>query len=512
VRLSFNQVVNAAASLTDEALGKKLSDSYEVVDAQHRTFPALASAREGSTVTETVWNLSDHIAQDVGSWVLANVERLAGCGAAVTESCAESFVARFAERAYRRPLSKEERASLLHVVSEAIATGSEPAEAMQYGAYAALSAPQFLYRSELGDDSQQPGPLTPSEVASELAFFLTDAPPDQPLLDAAANAELSGPEQVRAQATRLLQTPSARQNLQDALFSYFGLQNVATVVLETPDFTAPVRNSMGREAELLLQNNLWSSPLSALLTTRQSTIDAALAPVYAVAFPPPGVAPDAEGFAPVTVPAERAGLLTLPGFLTSRSRPDGPSVVARGLLVSATLLCVQNPPFPESIGDDLQHIPADLSTRSEREKAEYRAATAPCSTCHTAFDPYGLALGHFDELGRVVSADKQGRPIDASVTLPPLLGSVQVGSAAELAQVMASNPAFSSCITKNLLLYALAESPNTMAASRSLQLDGCALQALSARLAGKEPTFSDILIEIAGSATLLQRVAGQETP
>jgi hypothetical protein len=150
--------------------------------------------------------------------------------------------------------------------------------------------------------------------------------------------------------------------------------------------------------------------------------------------------------------------------------------------------------------------------RAKPAQAEYRAATAPCSTCHTAFDPYGLALGHFDELGRVVSADKQGRPIDASVTLPPLLGSVQVGSAAELAQVMASNPAFSSCITKNLLLYALAESPNTMAASRSLQLDGCALQALSARLAGKEPTFSDILIEIAGSATLLQRVAGQETP
>jgi hypothetical protein len=79
VRLTFNQIANAVQSLTDEATAKKVRADYELDTAQ-RTFPPLASPNEGSSLTDRSWETSDKIAQEVGSWVSANAEALAGCG------------------------------------------------------------------------------------------------------------------------------------------------------------------------------------------------------------------------------------------------------------------------------------------------------------------------------------------------------------------------------------------------------------------------------------------------
>ena len=49
VRLSLGQVANAVGSLTSQAATEKLRSTYDLADAKHRTFPPLASPREGST-------------------------------------------------------------------------------------------------------------------------------------------------------------------------------------------------------------------------------------------------------------------------------------------------------------------------------------------------------------------------------------------------------------------------------------------------------------------------------
>ena len=74
------------------------------------------------------------------------------------------------------------------------------------------------------------GPLTPYELASAISFFLTDGPPDAELLAAAVSNRLATPDQVRAQAARLLETPQARANLESALIKYFSLTNAPTVI------------------------------------------------------------------------------------------------------------------------------------------------------------------------------------------------------------------------------------------------------------------------------------------
>ncbi|HVY29527.1 MAG TPA: DUF1592 domain-containing protein [Polyangiaceae bacterium] len=513
VRLSFNQIANSVRALTDDAEAAKIASTYEIGDSEHRTFPPLASPREGSTLTDKTWATGDKIASDIGKYAFDNVATVSGCGATPTEDCARTYVAAFAERAYRRPLTADEKTSLLQVVTEVLGFGGTAAQAIQFGVYAALESPGFLYRTEFGTDAKAAGPLTPSETANQLSFFLTDGPPDKPLLDAAAAGALASSAQVTEQVARILQTPAAKQNLQDALFSYFGLFGLDTVVVDSTDFNSGVRNSMYHEAELFLANNMWSGPLSNLITARKSMISQALAPIYGISvFPPAGVTPDADGFALVDLPDNRAGILTQSGFLTARSRPDQPSVVGRGLLVNSALLCAANPPFPANLADQIAAVNTMLAEETERKKSDYRTSTPPCNGCHASFDPYGLALGNFDSIGRFTTVDAKGRPIDASVTLPPNAGSAQVKSAAELAQTLASGEAFSTCMAKNLMLYALAEIPTTDTTTESVTVSGCATKAIAHMFNSTGKTFNDLIAQVAVSNTLVQRSAGQGAP
>lgn len=507
VRLSFNQISNAIRSLAGDTVAASIANTYEIGDAQHRTFPPLASPREGSSLTDSNWAKGDKIASDVAKYIVDNVATTTPCGQTPSADCAKSFVLSFAERAFRRPLSEGDKTSLGQVLTQVAGFGGTPAEQLEYGVYAVLESPHFLYRTELGASGADAGPLTPYETASQLSFFLTDAPPDQALLDAAAQNALSTPEQIAAHVKRILAMPAARQNLEDAMFSYFGLFGLEKVIVDSPDFTDAVRNSMLREAELLLKNNLWGPKLSALLTTRQASVNSTLAPFYGVPAPTTGL--DADGFATVELPANRAGMLTNLGFLTARSRPDQPSVVGRGLLVNAALLCASNPDFPQTLSEQIASVSAMLEDATERAKSEYRTSTPPCSGCHISFDSYGLALGNFDTLGRYQAADAKGRPIDPAVTLPPNAGGVSVASATEMANVLASGGGFAACMAKNVMLYALSEVPADGDSVASVSVTGCATRAIATRFSQTSQSFSDLVEQVAISSTLGQRSKGQ---
>lgn len=512
VRLTFNQIANSLKSLTTDAEAAAIATEQDIGDSEHRTFPPLASPREGSTITDTVFSASDRIAQSVGKYAYDNLAGLTTCGAAPTDECAQTFVLGFAQRAFRRPLNDAEQADLKQVLTDVKTAGGTAAHQVQYGVYAAMSSPHFLYRTELGRDAAAAGALTSHEIASQLAFFLTDAPPDAPLLEAAAQGALATPEALGAQVQRILQTPSARQNLQDAMFSYFGLYGLETVIVDSPDFNDQVRASMYHEAQLFLGKTLWDGKLSGLITNRKSTINAPLAKIYGIELPASTVL-DADGFGEVELPDTRSGMLTQSGFLTARSRPDQPSVVGRGLLVNSALLCAINPSFPEALSDQIDAASAMLAQATEREKADYRGKTPPCSGCHTGFDPYGLSLSNFDSIGRFVTADAQGRPIDASVTLPPLAGGATVQSASQMAAALAGGTGFADCMAKNLLLYALAEIPTTGTAVESVKVDGCATKVISKSFqATGAQSFTDLVTQVVVSSTLGQRSAGLGAP
>lgn len=502
VRLTFNQQLNTLGQLFGHELAEQLASDFDIADGTHRTFPPLANPREGSLVTDNQFQTGDNIAQHVAEFVRDNFAAVTGCTEDAADPCARAYVLATAAQAFRRPVTQEDEAGLLGVYDAMLAEGGSIAEATQYGVYAILLSPHFVYRTEFGETPTAAGRLSPLELASALSYFLTDAAPDQELLDAAHRGDLDSVEGIREQVERLLATPEVRANLETAMFAYFQLGTLDTVVIDparAPTFDNGMRNSMRYEVEAFLRNALWPGVLTALLTGRETLVNERLANVYGLEFPPPGTTPNEDGFAPVTLPEERAGLLTLAGFLTARSRPDEQSVVGRGLAVNAAFLCAENPPFPETLVPDIEAAEAMLHDQTEREKAEYRMETPTCAGCHIGFDPYGLALDQFGIIGAFREVDDEGRPIDASVTLPANAGGAYVANAAEMARALAETEAFNTCMAKNLLAYALAEGG---ASTRS-----CATQSIVEHFASTDGSFSSLVIEVALAEAFRERAA-----
>jgi hypothetical protein len=505
IRLSFNQLTNSLSSLLGAPLGTQIATNpaYALVDAAHRTFPSpLSNPREGAVITDNQWDTGDQMAREAAKYVLDNFAAVTGCATA-TDACAQPFVRAFAAKAYRRPLTPEETADIDKVYADVKGFGFPVQEATQYGVYAVLNSPLFLYRTELGGNALAMGPLSPYELASALSYFLADSPPDPSLLDAAAKNMLASADQIRPHVTRILASDAARANLNGAMMGYFAIPTIETVVIDTgafPNYGPGVANSMYHEAELFLNSTLWNGKVLDLLTSRRTFVNTTLAPFYGLA-PPSGTQSEAD-FVPVELPATRAGILTMPGFLVARARPKAGSVVGRGLLVNEAFLCVPNPVFPDALGPTIEAASAMLQGKPEKEKAAYRATTKPCNTCHTSFDPYGLTLENFDTIGQYRTVDEMNRAIDASAALPPVAGGACVKNAPELADAVAKSGAFVNCLAKNVLAYALAE------VSDGVATESCAIKAVVDRFNASDGTFTSLVRELAVSQALSVRAPG----
>jgi hypothetical protein len=498
IRLTFNQIVNSIGALLGNPLATAVATDNNLLAGTERAFPPLNHRNEGTAITDAVWTKSDAIATQVGKYVFDNFATVTAC-ASVTDACAQQFIATFAEKAYRRPLLAADTMALTQVYTEVKAAGGSIQEAVQFSVAAIMQSPQFLYRTEFGTDWKVAGPLTPYEMASQLSYFITDAPPDPPLLDAARQNRLATAADIDAQAIRLLALPAAKQNLQQAIFAYFGAGLVFDAA-GVPGLTEGVKASMYQEATLFINNTLWGSKVTDLVTARRTWINTELAFIYNVPAPPGATL---DNFVALDLPDTRAGILTSPGFLVARSRPDHPSIIARGLLVNATILCGINPSFNPDLQAAIDALKGTQNGWTERQKTEYRMANQPCMGCHKGFDPYGLALGNYDLLARYQTADEQGRLIDSSTVLPDNAGGAMVKNATDMAAQISSNGAFAACFAKNMLVYGLSE-------PSGLSTDSCATRTvINAFKASTDQSFPALVRAVAGSLPISNRNPGK---
>ena len=522
VRLTFNQIVNSIGALLDYVsipstdggapsnIETQLTTDFQLTDAEHRTFPPLTNLTEGSTIQGKVYSDSDLIAQETAQFVHDNYAAATKCANPTDDTCAQTWLATFAQAAFRRPLTMSESTALAQVYTNDKSLGGSVQEATQYEVYAIFSSPWFLYRTEIGTDTEDMnahlsnGPLAPYEYANALSYFLTDAPPDSTLLMAASNNQLTSSSQAQAQATRIIATPGAQANLEAAMFSYFSIQSLEAVVIDNsvyPNFTPQLRNSMRHEVELFLHDRLWAGSAGDILTSTQSRINQNLATLYGITpFPQAGQTPDKDGFALTQLPQnQRSGILTQAGFLTSKARPMAPSIIARGLIVNASFLCAENPGAPTDSATLAQVAAQSGNTMlTDRQKADIRAMTAPCNSCHPHFDPYGEALGAYDTIGEYKPTDSTGT-INTSATLPAVAGGQMVTGPIDMGQDLATGTGFAGCMSKNLTAYALAD------AVTGGTVESCAIQQIAV---GSTGSFTSVLSQIASSSTFTQRLGG----
>ena len=119
----------------------------------------------------------------------------------------------------------------------------------------------------------------------------------------------------------------------------------------------------------------------------------------------------------VTLPrgGVRGGLLTHGSFLTVTSNPSRTSPVKRGLYVLDNILGAAPPPPPPNVPNLEDAKTAAGRPKTTREQLAVHRKDPACAGCHARMDPIGLALEHFDAIGRWRDSE-DGQPIEAHGT------------------------------------------------------------------------------------------------
>ena len=138
----------------------------------------------------------------------------------------ERLLRKFMDHAYRRPPTEAEVKTFLQVIVDALDSGTGFVDAMIAGYSAVLCSPGFLYFEE------QPGELDDRALASRLAYFLWNSPPDEELRALAAEGRLHDSDVLRRQTQRLLNDPRRRRFV-DAFLDYW--LDLRKITATTPD-------------------------------------------------------------------------------------------------------------------------------------------------------------------------------------------------------------------------------------------------------------------------------------
>jgi uncharacterized membrane protein len=324
--------------------------------------------------------------------------------------CAKDFISAFGRRAFRRPLSAAEQTSYEALYADQ-RTRADYQTSIRHLVETMLQSPHLLYRAELGlPDAGAMRVLTPHEIATQLAYFLTATTPDEALLAAADQNTLTTPAEIEQQARRLLALPQARASLQHFVKGFVGVLGLDTITKDQqiyPLYTGEARLAAQAETARFIDTVLWEGDgtYASLLTSQLGFVNSALAPLYGVADPGQG----STLVQAALNPAERQGLLTQISVLAAHSKPGESDPIKRGKFVRVDLLC-QNLPAPPAMVPELPPLEPGLSTR---ERLAQHSSDAACSGCHSLIDPIGFGLENYDGVGQYRTTDG-GVPVDST--------------------------------------------------------------------------------------------------
>ena len=304
---------------------------------------------------------------------------------------ASQILLKFANRAFRRPVSAEELEPYLQTVHAAIDDGIPLVAALRTGFRAILCSPRFLYFTE------QPGPLDDHAVASRLSYFLTGSMPDDELRRLADAGELRNEDTLIRQTDRILDAQTDDRFIRDLAAEWLDLEQIS---FTEPDrklytgFDPIVEHAMLDETHAFLADMLRSdSSVTQLVDAGHTFLNSRLARYYGIQ----GVEGDAMQRVELGDLRYRGGVMTQGSIMKVTANGSNTSPVIRGVWVSERILGVPIPPPPENV----PAIEPDIrGAKTIREMLAKHRDQASCASCHVKIDPPGFALENFDPSGR----------------------------------------------------------------------------------------------------------------
>ncbi len=375
------------------------------------------------------------------------------------EAHARQILTHLLPKAFRRPVDKTTIENYLEIAKEHWADGHSFEDGVHLLVRSVLISPRFLYRglSENNWDNY--------DLATRLAYFLTQAPPDDQLLAFARNGQLSDPTILRQEAKRLMPTDSASAMIRSFTGQWLDTSLLSEIMPDAVFKFSDAEITMAKaEAEWfftdILNRNLPMTDFIApdfAITSRDFAkknyqYDEASAPQTPEFY-------DEEAKIerlPIPRNGRFGGLLGQSAVMTATANGVDTQPVLRGVWVLENILGMPPPEPPKNVP---ALTPDTRGATTPRELLTAHTSEEACASCHKLIDPIGFVLENFDPVGNWRETwPKSGAPIDSSGTLPD---GTQIADITELKSWIVDHiDLFSECISEKLLTYATGRVPN----------------------------------------------------
>lgn len=354
-----------------------------------------------------------------GSGITPSRQQIFSCEPIIADeepACARQILSSLARRAYRRAVTENDVQGLMEFYKQGQLEGGFET-GIQFALERLLVSPDFLFRIEQDPRNAEPDsmyPVTDTELASRLSFFLWSSLPDDELLDLVERSELRDPGVLETQVKRMMSDSRSSGFIENFVGQWLYLRNLDGIYPDPaafPEFDENLREAFQRETELFIDDQIRSDrSLRELLSADYTYVNERLAEHYGI--------PKIYGnrYRKVMLEgAERGGLFGHGSLMMVTSYPNRTSPVLRGKFVLENLLGGPPPEPPPN-------VPA-LETSNDGKQLTMREAMAmhrenpACRVCHAAMDPIGFSLENYDAVGKW-RTQFAGQAIDASGLLP----------------------------------------------------------------------------------------------
>ncbi|HAY82719.1 MAG TPA: hypothetical protein DCY79_23160 [Planctomycetaceae bacterium] len=307
----------------------------------------------------------------------------------------------FASRAWRRPLTSKELASILASYRGDRADGLEHDSAFRAALARILSSPWFLYRVEQPATGSKWQPVSGDELATRLSFLLWDSIPDDELRK--TSARLHDPVVMEKQLRRMLKDGRVRGMAEEFGARWLGVRDFVTNhgrnLKQFPDFNPKLRQALAEEPVRFFMDSLVNDrPVADVMDADAVVVNDIVARHYGI---PDVTGPEWRRVEKVSAYG-RGGFLGFGAVLAKTAAASRTSPVKRGAWVVQMLgerlpkVPPDVPPLPETVPDGL----------TVRQITERHRKDPNCASCHIRIDPYGMTLEQFDALGRLRPAQE----------------------------------------------------------------------------------------------------------
>ncbi len=300
------------------------------------------------------------------------------------------IVESFAERAFRRPLQRDEIESFVELARPAIEEGLPLEEFIRVPLRSVLCSPQFLMH--IGE----PGDLDPFSLASRLSYFFWMSSPDNELYDSAYIGSLRTDVELARQVERILDDSRAQRFVNDFVGQWLRLNKINATSPDQklyPEFDELLADALPQETQLFFDGLIReNAPLTHIIDSSYSFVNRRLAQHYGLENV------QGQHFRKVQLPegSRRGGVLTQAAILKTTANGTVTSPVTRGNFVLTNLLGTPPSPPPPGVGS----IEPDTRGKSTiREILVAHRDNESCKACHRSIDPPGFALESFDPIG-----------------------------------------------------------------------------------------------------------------